>query len=449
MSFENSNRPPIREVFGPRLCNKIRAYGERIGLSEDAVIDRITTQYPNLSVNELSAEIGLVKKTTRKLLQYAGVRILSVSESVEINKEHRRGFFGLTKEERSRIGAEGGRRSAKLGTGIHGFNSEQRSEAGKKGGSIAGKKALEKGIGIFAMTKEQKHDASVKAGKTSFERRAGFHSFSPEQRREQGHRAGIRLVELGAGIHGLSDERRKEIAREAGRKSAEMGAGAHGIDLETGEKIAVRAGRRSLELRAGIHKQTPEDHLRIGLQASEVMSSLKVLYEGNYYDSRVEAAAAVSLERYIPGFQIDRGVNYQVVIPEVLKKVDFAVNDTLVEYNPIILWYSNGYLGSFDTKEEFDAYLTHRNSLPDSERTAYMRQVIEELRQKYHKNRRTAIDENPDYRDKELIVVINPDQLYRDVITRFGQNYPATQEEFVRFFRSTLRLVEKSNKQKN
>lgn len=442
MAPETGNRPPLREVFKTRLANKIQRFGESIGLTEDAVIDRIASEYPYKSMNEIAAEMGLVSKTVGKLLDYAGVRRLTVEEAIELQKERGIGLFGISPEDRHTNAVAGGQRSAEKGVGVHGYSHEELSEIGKRGGSVSGQLVRDSGLGLFAMTPEQKREAAVKAGKASFERGAGFHSLSTEERSEAGRKGAAIAAELGLGLFGLTTERRREIGREAGRRSAELGAGAHGIDPETGERIAVKAGRRSLELKTGIHARTREQNLESGIQASEVVSSLKVIVGENYFDSRVEAAAALSLERFIPGFVITRGENYQVIIPGVQKKVDFIINGVLVEYNPIILWYTdNGYLGSFDTREEYEVYDGWRKSLSRSERAAYNQQVTESLRQRYYQRRKEAIDQNPDYQERELVVVVNPEQLYDEVITRFGQEYPDSREDFKKLFNATLKRI--------
>jgi hypothetical protein len=88
-------------------------------------------------------------------------------------KENGLGIFALTKEQRSEIG----KKTFELGKGIFALTKEQRSEIGKKAltkeqRSEIGKKTFELGIGIHALTKEQRSEHSKISGKISAEKRA-------------------------------------------------------------------------------------------------------------------------------------------------------------------------------------------------------------------------------------------------------------------------------------
>lgn len=442
LCMERDIRPSEAQVFAQKTLDKLKAYGERIGIAEDIVADHLAAQYPQRSVRELALETGIERGTMGRLLRARGAELLSKADSIQVNRQQGRGIFGITEEERLQNSAKGGNASTDLGTGIHGLSKEQRTKNSIKAGSKGGSIARARGTGIFGMTEEAKHDAKVKAGTQAVENKTGIHAMTHEEHSQAGRSGGARSAELGLGVHSLTREERQAIGREAGKKSAKMGVGAHGIDPLTGERWSVIAARKTVEQGIGIHAQTHDDKRAMGIVASETPSSQKIIYEGNYYDSRVEASTAVALESFVPDFVIERGSNYQVVIPDVLKKVDFVIDDTLIEYNPIMLSYRPGYPAAFETRDEFETYRANRDALKDrSERQAYVQQVTEGLRRRYYQRRRAAIDENPDYRGKELVVVVNPEQLYQEVILRFGENYPPTQRGFVRFFNATLQLI--------
>lgn len=379
-----------------------------------------------------------------------GIHALTTEERRSIGREiavQGLGIHGLDLETRKQNGAIGGSVSRDRGVGIHALSDEERSEVGKKGGNIGGRKAKERGTGLFGMSDEQIKQARVRGGNRAVELRAGFHGLTAEQRKANAQKGARKTVEFNIGIHGLTPERRKEISVAAGRRSFVLGRGLFGIDSQSGERYAVISGRRSQELGVGIHRLKHADHVKNGLRASEVMSTLKVLFGDNYFDSYVEAATAIALETFIPDFTLERGANYQVVIEGTSKKIDFMINGVLVEYNPIILTYPHGRVAGTFTQEEYETYRQHLNLLDKSQRAEFTEQVRQGLLQRYIQRRREAIDQAEDARDRELIVVTNPRELYEQVITRFGQNFP-TQEEFSRFFNLTTRIVKNENRRR-
>jgi hypothetical protein len=67
---------------------------------------------------------------------------------------------------------QGGKKSHKLGLGIHGLSKEQNIENGRKGGKISGKKVYELGLGIHSLTSEEKSKAGKIGAKITAERYA-------------------------------------------------------------------------------------------------------------------------------------------------------------------------------------------------------------------------------------------------------------------------------------
>jgi hypothetical protein len=82
----------------------------------------------------------------------------------------------------SKAGTKGGKKSKKLGSGIHGRTQEQMTEDGKKGGTISGKRNYELGLGIHGRTKEQMTEDGKKAKKLGL----GYHGRTQEQMTEDG-----------------------------------------------------------------------------------------------------------------------------------------------------------------------------------------------------------------------------------------------------------------------
>lgn len=191
---------------------------------------------------------------------------------------------------------------------------------------------------------------------------------------------------------------------------------------------------------------TPEERARNSLKASEAMNSRKVVWGDNYYDSHVEAATAVAFETFIPNFRIERGVNYQVITDNSFKKIDFMVNGVFVEYNPVVLRCYPGSTGAFDSQEEYLIYTRHVAELSELDKDEYNDQVQKALRERYFRQRRDAIDQDPRYLGRELIIAATPEELYEQVIKRFGEGYHPTAEEFVRFFEYTTRKIKNINK---
>ena len=75
------------------------------------------------------------------------------------------GIHAQTPEQRLEYGIIGGRIATELGLGIHGLTPEQKSEYGIIGGRIGGRKSAELGLGIHALTPEQKSEYGIIGGR--------------------------------------------------------------------------------------------------------------------------------------------------------------------------------------------------------------------------------------------------------------------------------------------
>jgi hypothetical protein len=137
--------------------------------------------------------------------------------------------------------SKNGKKYHELGLGIHALTKEQRSEHGKK--------THELGLGVHGLTKEQK----IENGKKYHELGLGVHGLTKEQRRENGRKS----YELGVGVHALT----KEQKSENGRKSYELGLGIHGRSREQKSEDGKKGGNKTKELGLGIHGRSREQKI--------------------------------------------------------------------------------------------------------------------------------------------------------------------------------------------
>lgn len=145
------------------------------------------------------------------------------------------------------------------------------------------------------------------------------------------------------------------------------------------------------------------------------------------FSSRAEMATALLLEQYVPHFTLRPGVSFQVPIG-ANKVCDFKINDTYIEFHPLNLHHD------FDDRR---AYRELKAALREI-KSSYTRGKIEdavraELSEKYYRRRKLLIKLCCDPKS-ELIVIQNSEELYSEVIKRFGENYPA-KKDFLQAFK--------------
>lgn len=89
----------------------------------------------------------------------------------KINYQNGVGIHALTSEQKGQVGKIGGKRGTQkckeLGVGIYSLTLEDRIKYGKIGGENGAKKCKELGVGIYALTPEQRRENVVKGGKAS------------------------------------------------------------------------------------------------------------------------------------------------------------------------------------------------------------------------------------------------------------------------------------------
>lgn len=112
----------------------------------------------------------------------------------------------VPKEQRSKAG----QKCYELGVGIHALTKEERIQNSKNGGKKAGQKTYEKGNGVHGRTKEQMTEDGKKGAQKAKELGVGIYALTDEERIKNGKKAGQKCYELGIGIHSLTKEQRQE-----------------------------------------------------------------------------------------------------------------------------------------------------------------------------------------------------------------------------------------------
>lgn len=114
------------------------------------------------------------------------------------------------------------------------------------------------------------------------------------------------------------------------------------------------------------------------------------------------------------------GVTCQIAIGN--KRIDFAVEDCLVEFHPIFIKRD---LKSWQASEKFSK-LYYR--LKGHEREVLVDMLTSELEAQYHHRRKQLVESNATYRTHELITCFNNYDVYKHCIKRFGRGAPKWQD---------------------
>jgi hypothetical protein len=143
------------------------------------------------------------------------------------------------------------------------------------------------------------------------------------------------------------------------------------------------------------------------------------------------------MERFVDGFKTVRGVTYQVPIANSERGVVIPVDFVLRISNdcPIILefhvprdWRRNNRVGDFRSLEDYKQNRTRARALRRTQRhfeiRQFQRETRDQLLRNYRQKLRARIDQNSEYVGAELIVVTSGYEFYRNVIRRFGQDFP-------------------------
>jgi hypothetical protein len=154
--------------------------------------------------------------------------------------------------------------------------------------------------------------------------------------------------------------------------------------------------------------------------------------------SRSEAICAELLRRFVPAFELRKGLTFQVAIGSDGRgntySVDFLVDGVLLEYHPVRFYRNKKGFGDFRDSEEYRSYTRAIHALKGESRRFFHDAMEMRLKENYFKRRRALLDQHPLFRRMELVVATSPEDLYSLVIKRFGQNYPSSVDAFKRLF---------------
>ena len=232
---------------------------EKYGLFEIAATQRIARQAVVVAIKNL-----ITSDEERSALKERKMR-----ENGERAHLEGTGVHGLVEEERKAFGQKAAKILEEKGLGIFALTPEQRSQHGKK--------LHKQGIGIHAMSEEERKAI----GKKTFEEKKGVHALTSDDHAAHGHKA----KEMKVGIHGLTPEQRSEHAR----KTMAEGKGLASITTEE----RVETGKKVHQARKGIHGLTSEEHRAHGRKAQEMKAGI----HGLTPEQKKEAAQQALLAR--------------------------------------------------------------------------------------------------------------------------------------------------------
>ncbi|MCB0353958.1 MAG: hypothetical protein KDD64_10550 [Bdellovibrionales bacterium] len=177
-------------------------------------------------------------------------------------------------------------------------------------------------------------------------------------------------------------------------------------------------------------------------------STARVSYHGHSFDSIEEAAHALLLEKFIPGFLLQKNETLHVEVGN--RVVDFYLprQHAVVEYHPIKTYWNRFGEGSFRTQEEYQEYIENVKQLKRiSQRLAqwYKDAVKNQLLEEYTQERQSALDSWSQDSRPNLIVTTSLEEQYLRVVRPYGKNVPgfeAFKKEFNRL-RARIKVAQK------
>lgn len=225
--------------------------------------------------------------------------------------------------------------------------------------------------------------------------------------------------------------------------SRELGFASSGSNLDNYHDVEERhEGRRARHKRKrhqhANHPERQRQEIRIDISVANSEDPVK-------FCSRSEAICAHILAEFIPHFELQNGVTFQVPIGEDRSgntiAVDFLVDGVLFEYHPVRFFQSRRRCGDFNDRDEYREYAKVFHALNSDKREFFHEAMRSRLTQNYFNRRRSLLDQHPLFRRTELIVATNPEEFYDRVIKRFGKNYPKTLQRFLNLFDELMRTL--------
>jgi hypothetical protein len=237
-------------------------------------------------------------------------------------------------------------------------------------------------------------------------------------------------------------KRRGVLKEDSAANSRDLLLESHGSNLdEYVEDAEPREHRRRRHKRH--HGNQQKNHLdnaeiRIDISVANCPDPVK-------FCSRSEAICATILQHFVPHFDVQYGVTFQV--PIGLDRngntiaVDFLVDGVLFEYHPVRFFQSRKRFGDFSSREEYRSYARVFHSLTSEKRAFFHEAMRSRLTLNYFNRRRAILDQHPLFRRTELIVATSPEEFYERVIKRFGKGYPKTMERFLKLFEELMHTL--------
>lgn len=151
----------------------------------------------------------------------------------------------------------------------------------------------------------------------------------------------------------------------------------------------------------------------------KIFAKGSVPYRGQWYCSLREAACSGLMQEFIPSFLPIPGETIQVPIG-FGRSVDFRLGGSYIEYHEPRIFVSSKKLGEYKSWFEYRAFLRELDRARPSRRDSLIDNQRQTLLDRYTMRRRRALDEHPDSRGAELVVVHDFDSIYDLVIKRFS-----------------------------
>jgi hypothetical protein len=160
-----------------------------------------------------------------------------------------------------------------------------------------------------------------------------------------------------------------------------------------------------------------------GIRLADTDRQRTCILNGTKYDSMGEAATGELLRKYLPNFELTKGKTFQAS-GDINCVFDFVLPQAIVEWHPINWLYDI-------TKEDKSVYEELKRQ-GNKEEKAVIRQILKEQKNDvavdYWMRRQDASDNSQVYQGKEVVLARNFNELYDDVLTRFGANLPSKSE---------------------
>jgi hypothetical protein len=150
----------------------------------------------------------------------------------------------------------------------------------------------------------------------------------------------------------------------------------------------------------------------------------KIEFRGLRYDSLEEAVCSVMMSKYIKGYIPIEGKTFQVQLTG--RFIDFVLDGVVVEYHPILPFWSRNGIGSFKSRDEYENFNRVKSSIRSIEKKKlFIDETKAQLAEAYREERQAIVDASPTLRGYELVVAESPEDFYYAVVRRFGQSVPS------------------------